>query len=279
VAPRSKLIRLAVFGRPVTHSLSPAIHQQFARQSGLRIDYRAIEAGPDEFGFKLRQLVLAGGRGCNITVPLKHLAWQMSQRSSPSAEQAQAANTLVFEGPDDFYADNTDGRGLLEDLARCWSRELKNRRVLILGAGGAAAGILGELLQHRPAVLVIGNRTPGRARTLARRFSSLGSVESCALGDIGAQGGSFDLVINATSLGHSGASPVLPETLLTAGGLCYDLNYGPAAEPLRIHCENRGIRYQDGLGMLVEQAAISFELWTGKRPDSTAVLQQLRRDS
>jgi len=278
VAQRSNLIRLAVFGRPVAHSLSPAIHNQFAQQCGLEIDYRAIEAGPDEFEGKLRELVLAGGRGCNITVPLKRLAWQMSQRCSPSASQAQAANTLLFEKPDDWYADNTDGRGLVRDLSRCRQRELRHCRLLILGAGGAAAGIIGELLHEQPAELVIANRTPERASALAQRFSSMGSVASCALDQIGAQG-SFDLVINATSLGHSGQSPALPDTLFRRGGLCYDLNYGPAAEPLRIRCSKRGISYQDGLGMLVEQAAISFELWTGKLPDSAIVLQQLRRNS
>lgn len=277
MAARPGVIRLAVFGMPVAHSLSPAIHRQFARQCGLEIDYQAIEATPGEFVSKLRELMLAGGRGCNITVPLKHPAWQFAQRASASATRAQAANTLVFEGPQDCFADNTDGYGLVRDLARCLSVPLANKRIMIIGAGGAAAGILGELLQLSPAEIVVGNRSLERAQALIPRFASMGRLSSCALDQLGAQG-SFDLVINATSLGHLGFYPALPASLFTPRGLCYDLNYGPAAKPLREHCESRGIGYHEGLGMLVEQAAASFSLWTGCQPDSTAVLQRLRRE-
>jgi len=275
VAARPRLIRLAVFGRPVAHSLSPLIHRQFARQFRLQVDYRAVEAGPDEFPQKLAELIREGGRGCNVTVPLKHQAWQIASRSSPEANQAQAANTLVFGDPDDCFADNTDGRGLVRDLSGCWSRPASGFRILIIGAGGAAAGIMADLLRQGPIELVLGNRNPERARTLAERFAAIGNVRSCALDGLSAHG-PFDLVVNATSLGHSGLSPDLPATLFSPGGLCYDLNYGQAAAPLSKQCESRGIRYQDGLGMLVEQAALSFALWTGKLPDSAPVVRRLR---
>ena len=276
MAARPRLIRLAVFGKPVTHSLSPVIHGLFAHQCGLEIDYRAIEAGPDEFAGKLQELIQSGGRGCNVTVPLKRQAWQIAQRASASAQQAQSANTLVFERPDDCFADNTDGRGLVRDLSRCLAAPLTNSRILIIGAGGAAAGILGDLLQQMPVEVVLANRSPERAQALARRVAAGGRLSSRALDQLQASG-AFDLVINATSMGHAGQAPALPDGLFRAGGLCYDLNYGPAAEPLRGQCENRGIRYQDGLGMLVEQAAISFTLWTGAQPDTKAVLQRLHR--
>jgi len=276
VAERPGLIRLAVFGMPVAQSLSPVIHRQFARQCGLEIDYRAIETGPEEFIYKVRELMVAGGRGCNVTVPLKHQAWQFAQRSSPEAQRAQAANTLVFEETEECFADNTDGRGLMRDLSGYLSAPLAGSRILVIGAGGAAAGILGDLLQGAPAEVVLSNRSIDRARALMQRFASMGSLTCCALDQLDGQG-AFDLVINATSLGHLGLYPVLPDTLFTSGGLCYDLNYGPAAEPLRQQCESRGIRYQDGLGMLVEQAAASFMLWTGKQPDSEGVLRDLRQ--
>lgn len=278
MAARPGLIRLAVFGMPVAHSLSPAIHRQFAHQCGLEIDYQAIETTPGELTRRLRELIRAGGRGCNITVPLKHAAWQFAHRSSASAKRAQAANALVFEDPQDCFADNTDGYGLIQDLSRCLSVPLSNKRIMVIGAGGAAAGILGDLLQLAPAEVVLGNRSLERAQALTLRFACMGKLSCCTLDQLDAQG-SFDLVINATSLGHLGLYPALPAALFTPGGLCYDLNYGPAAKPLREQCESHGIGYQDGLGMLVEQAAAAFTLWTGRHPDSTAVLQQLRQDS
>jgi len=277
VAERTELIRLAVFGMPVAHSLSPAIHAQFARQCGLDVDYRAIEASPRDFPHKVRELAEAGGRGCNITVPLKHDAFELAQHASAGAARALAANTLLFESPGDWYADNTDGRGLVADLLQRLSVDLAGNRILILGAGGATAGILGDLQEQAPAAIVIANRTPERALALASRFLEQGPVEVCTLDQLDLLA-PFTLVINATSLGHVGLFPALPSALFTSGSLCYDLNYGTVAEPLRKQCEARAIEYRDGLGMLVEQAAISFELWTGVRPDTNAVLQGLRKD-
>jgi shikimate dehydrogenase len=279
MAERKDLIRLAVFGTPVTHSLSPSIHRQFGQQCGINIDYQAIETVAGNLGRRAAALADAGGAGCNVTIPLKHEAWELAQERSPAAERAQAANTLVFRGRQDWLADNTDGRGLLYDLARCLAhgqgRPLAGSRILIAGAGGAVAGILGDVLDQEPAMIVISNRNARRAADLARRFASFGTVSSCAADKLAEQG-EFDLVINATPLGHTGQVPDLPASLFTSDGLCYDLNYGAAASPLRAYCSARGIDYQDGLGMLVEQAAIAFALWTGSRPETQAVLQRLR---
>jgi shikimate dehydrogenase len=275
MAERKDLIRLAVFGMPVKHSLSPSIHRQFAQQCGIRIDYQAVATAAGELGRNASALAAAGGAGCNVTTPLKHEAWELAQERSPAAERAQAANTLIFRGQGDWLADNTDGRGLVRDLACSPVRILAGSRILIAGAGGAAAGILGDLLDQEPAAVVISNRTLERAADLALRFAALGTVSACAAGAVQDQG-SFDLVINATSIGHSGSFPDLPASLFNSGGLCYDLNYGHAAMPLSKQCAALGINYRDGLGMLVEQAAIAFALWTGSKPDTQPVLQQLR---
>jgi shikimate dehydrogenase len=279
MAERKDLIRLAVFGMPVKHSLSPAIHTQFGQQCGINIDYQAIETAPGNLGRNAAALAAAGGSGCNVTIPLKHEAFSLAQECSPAAQRAQAANTLVFRGQRDWLADNTDGRGLLRDLSRslasAQARLLAGSRILIAGAGGAVAGILGDLVDQEPAAIVIVNRSAGRAAELALRFGPSGTVTACAPEALADQG-AFDLVINATSLGHDGKIPHLPRSLFNSRTLCYDLNYGAAATPLRQHCAAQGIDYQDGLGMLVEQAAIGFALWTGRQPETRVVLQNLR---
>jgi len=265
------VILLAVFGSPISHSRSPEIHRSFARQFALKIEYRTIEARPETFPRLVEEFAAGGGRGCNITVPLKHEAWKLAQKSSDSSKQARAANTLLFKTQKDLFADNTDGRGLVRDLASNLDHQLGGSRVCIIGAGGAVAGILGDLLAQGPAKLVIANRTLARAQQLHERFASL---EAIPLADLHLQD-PFDLVINATSLGHHGKHPGLPPSMFHTDSLCYDLNYGTAAEPLRNFCREAEIRYQDGLGMLVEQAALSFELWTGRMPDTELVLKQL----
>jgi shikimate dehydrogenase len=273
--PGPPVIRLAVFGSPVAHSLSPRIHSLFAAQLGLAVDYRAIEATPRTFHTQLRALAESGGRGCNVTVPLKRDAWQLAGTCSAAAERAQAANTLVFRDPEDWFADNTDGQGLVDDLRAQAGFTLRDARICLLGAGGAAAGILGALLAAGPRSVVVANRTLGTAEELAARHSDLCVVETCAPDSVDARG-PFDLVVNATSLGHRGAAPPFSAGWFAPGGLCYDLNYGAAAEPLCRNCAAAGIRYADGLGMLVGQAALSFELWTGQRPDAAPVLATLR---
>ena len=265
------MILLAVFGSPVSHSRSPEIHHSFARQCSLEVDYRAIEANTETFPRLLEEFAARGGRGCNVTVPLKHEAWRLAQKSSDSSSRARAANTLLFKTEKEWFADNTDGRGLVRDLVSNLDHQLDGSRICIIGAGGAVAGILGDLLAQGPASIVIANRTLGRAQQLHERFAGL---EAIPLADLQLQD-PFDLVINATSLGHHGKHPGLPPSMFHADSLCYDLNYGAVAEPLRNFCLEAEIRFQDGLGMLVEQAALSFELWTGRMPDTEIVLKQL----
>jgi len=275
VAAGAQLIRLAVFGRPVARSLSPRIHARFAEQFGFAVDYRAIEATPETFPKLATELADHGGRGCNITVPLKSVAWKLAAASSATARRAQAANTLLFESRSEWFADNTDGPGLVADLESGLHFHLGGSRICLLGAGGAAAGVLGPLMSAGPDCVLLANRTVETAARLADDHADLGTVQACPLSGIVKQA-PFDLVINATSLGHRGSAPELDASWLRPEGLCYDMNYGAAAAPLSRLCAERGIRYSDGLGMLVEQAALSFRLWTGNTPDTGPVLAQLR---
>jgi shikimate dehydrogenase len=268
------LIRLAVFGNPVRQSLSPEIHRRFAGQFGLDIEYQAIEATPATFAEQVANLALSGGRGCNVTVPFKHEAWKLAGRHSAAAERAEAANTLDF-AEDDWFADNTDGGGLVDDLSANEGIDLTNKRICLLGAGGAAAGVLGALLTAGAAQILIANRTVQRAVALVERHRDLGPVAAGGPDDI-ATHAPFDLLINATSVGHLGRAPEVDADWFRSDGLCYDMNYGPAARPLRGRCLQQGIAFRDGLGMLVCQAARSFRLWTGRTPDARAVLDGLR---
>lgn len=268
-----ELIRLAVFGRPVASSLSPSVHRMFADQFGLDIDYQRIDTGVDGFPDALEAFRLAGGTGCNVTLPLKGEAWRLATESSPQVAQAQAANTLVYKGSG-WFAHNTDGIGLVVDLTINHAIDLLDKRIMILGAGGATAGILGSLLAARPREVILVNRNLERARTLSGRFDSLGEIKIVSWDDLSLQGG-FDVVINATSLGHQGKAPSLTKSVFAPGSVCYDLNYYTASQPLKALCETMGQRYIDGLGMLVEQAAKSFTIWTGKQPDSSVVIKKL----
>ncbi len=276
-------MKLAVFGKPVTQSLSPRIHGLFADQCGLKIDYRAIEATPGTFPQLVAELAGNGGRGCNITVPLKHDAWKLAGRCSESALRARAANTLVFDDaggsrPEDWYADSTDGEGLVDDLSATPGCRLRGARICLIGAGGAAASVLGALLKTRPEITYVANRTVDRAKELVQSHAGLGTLDFGTPADLDSVP-PFDLIINATSLGHGGEAARLARSWFTTGGICYDMNYGAAAEPLRALCRKNGIPYSDGLGMLVGQAALSFRLWTGQTPDTSAVLQRLRQET
>ncbi|MCW8924978.1 MAG: shikimate dehydrogenase, partial [Xanthomonadales bacterium] len=243
---RTGLIKLALFGRPVKDSLSPAIHREFADQLGLDIEYRAIETGPGEFPQALQAFLDDGGRGCNVTLPLKGDAWRLAATSSQQAEQAQAANTLHWQSSG-WFAHTTDGIGLMEDLRSNHGIAIDGKRILVLGAGGAVAGILGGLLAAGPDQVVLVNRDQGRAQALARRFGLAGKNSVIAWKDLPGAG-CFDLVINATSLGHQGLLPPLDIPVFAPDAVCYDLNYHHASKPLKAWCEANDQRYIDGLG-------------------------------
>jgi shikimate dehydrogenase len=270
----------AVVGNPVAHSKSPLIHAQFARQTGEDIAYAAILAPLDGFGAAVAAFRQSGGRGLNVTLPFKHEACELAGRRSARAAQALAANTLVFEGQE-VIADNTDGIGLISDIETNLGYPIAGRRVLLMGAGGASYGVLGPLLERAPAELVVANRTPGKAAALARHFAASGNSARTRLSGLGypdLAGRRFDLIINATSAGLSGLMPQLPAGIMAPGSLAYDMVYGRDT-PFLAFARGEGARVADGLGMLVEQAAASFQIWRGVRPDTAAVIAVLRKSA
>ena len=269
--------RYAVIGNPVAHSKSPLIHAEFARQTGQDLSYEAVLAPLDRF----RQTVVAfrdaGGKGMNVTVPFKQEAWRLSNELTPRALDAEAVNTLKFEY-DTIIGDNTDGFGLVRDITQNLGFALSGKRVLLMGAGGAARGAMLPLLELRPALLVIANRTPQKAVALAEQFRKKDAAHALAAGcyeDFA--GRQFDAVINATSSGLSGELPPLPQGAFAPGALAYDMMYGKGLTPfLRFAQEQGAATVADGLGMLVEQAAESFFVWRGVRPDTAPVLAKLK---
>lgn len=273
--------RYAVFGHPIGHSKSPIIHAAFARQTGEDISYEAILAPVTDFPRALRAFIDAGGRGANVTVPFKEEAFRLATQRTPRAELAGAVNTLVFNGQD-IVGDNTDGAGLLCDLTLNLACPLKHRRLLLLGAGGAARGVLGPLLDAQPAALVIANRTASKAVDLARHFAASGAVgnlSGCAYHDLPGQ--TFDLVINATSASLSGELPPLPAgtsaSVFAPGSFAYDMMYGQGSTLFLAFAQAQGAAHlADGLGMLVEQAAEAFFVWRGIRPAGAPVMALLR---
>jgi shikimate dehydrogenase len=263
--------RYAVIGNPVAHSKSPVIHRAFALQTGQDMDYCRLLAAPDAFAESLAGFRASGAAGANVTVPFKETAWQLATHRTARAQRAGAANTLRFDGQE-MLADNTDGVGLLRDITINLGTAINGKRVLVLGAGGAARGILGPLLDHAPATIIIANRTVSRARTLAGAFGPTCTGSSYA--DLAGQ--RFEVLINATSAGLSETSLPLPCNLVTPGALAYELVYGLETSFMRWAREQGAARIADGLGMLVEQAAESFLLWRGVRPDTLPVIRQLR---
>jgi shikimate dehydrogenase len=264
----------AVIGNPIAHSKSPLIHAAFARQTGQRLDYRRILGSREDFAGDVRAFVADGGRGLNVTVPFKQEAWALLGDRSPRAEAAGAVNTIIVLDGGLLRGDNTDGVGLVRDLAGNQGFDFSGQRVLLLGAGGAARGVLGALLEAGPGRLVVANRTASRAVALAAAAADA-RVSGSGLDALAGQ--SFDLIINATSSGLDGDVPALPDGLLAAGGWTYDMLYGDAPTPFCNWGEAQGAaRTLDGLGMLVEQAAESFRLWRGVAPDTAPVIAMLR---
>lgn len=280
----------AVFGNPVAHSRSPAIHAAFARQTGEDIAYTAILAPQDGFAAAVRDFVAGGGRGANVTVPFKEEAFRLADRLTERAALAGAVNTLIVVAADaagqgastspQLVGDNTDGAGLLRDIEHNLGVAVAGRRVLLLGAGGAARGALGPLLAASPAGLFVANRTADKALALAREFAGRAPA-GCSLAGGGfaeLAGQRFDLVINATSASLRGDVPPLPRGVFASGSLAYDMMYSASGEtPFLAAARAAGAaRTADGLGMLVEQAAEAFFVWRGVRPDSASVLAGLR---
>ena len=268
--------RYAVIGHPIAHSKSPAIHAAFARQTGQDLEYGRLLGALDDFTGDVRRFLAAGGRGLNVTVPFKEQAWALADERSARAELAGAVNTLIRLDDGRLRGDNTDGVGLVRDLSENHDFDFTGTRVLMLGAGGAARGVLQPLLETGLARLVIANRTASKALELARLGAALGPVEGC--GFDGLAGERFDLIINATSAGLADAVPAIPDDCLAPGGWIYDMLYGDRPTPFcRWGSEHGAARVLDGLGMLVEQAAESFRLWRGVRPDTAPVIESLRQ--
>lgn len=263
-----------VVGSPIAHSKSPRIHERFARQFGLSLRYERVEVQPGALARFARGFFADGGDGMNVTVPLKEEAVQAADVVQPRAATAGAANTLWQSAAGELVADNTDGAGLVRDLTRNAGFALAGRSILLVGAGGAARGVIPALLAERPASLVVANRTAARAEALATRFAPLGPIASRPLDRAGA---GYDLVINATSLSMAGAVPGLDPAAIAPESLCVDLFYAPAETAFLAWCGQQGAqRRRDGLGMLVEQAAVAFALWHGLEPATAPVIALLR---
>lgn len=272
----AKTIKLAVFGQPVAHSLSPRIHRAFGEQLGMDVDYRAIEAAADQLEARLDEFRANGGTGANLTVPLKEQALRLCAQVDVAARQSRAVNTLMLVN-DGWHGYNTDGAGFLLDLDRL-GIELADRRILVIGAGGATAGILPSMLEREPHSVCLLNRTAERAERLSDKFSHRGNVNAGALEE-GPEEEDFDLLVQSTSAGHAGALPAINRAWLATSATVYDLNYGNAHQALARWARAHELPCHDGLGMLVGQAALAFEIWTGQQLEMSPVLEALHREA
>ena len=269
--------KYAVFGNPISHSKSPQIHMAFAQQTGQKLSYRAHKVAKDKFASAAKTFFNNAGKGLNVTVPFKLEAFHFADHLSDRARRAGAVNTLQLKADGSIYGDNTDGAGLVTDICQNLGWKVANRRVLLLGAGGAIRGILEPIIKQQPSHLVIVNRTVSTAQTLANSFSDLGNVRACSFEALEAN--QFDVIINGTSASLAGELPPLPSDLISDDGCCYDMMYSANPTPfMRWGAENLAWAVADGLGMLVEQAAESFYLWCGVRPQTAAVIEAIRSD-
>jgi shikimate dehydrogenase len=266
--------RYAVIGHPIAHSKSPTIHGLFAQATGQHMLYTAIDAEPDAFADTVARFIQSGGRGLNVTLPFKLEACALATDPMPSAVLAGAANCLAFKGAR-IEAHNFDGVGLVTDLATHHGTQLKGRRVLVLGAGGATRGALPALADAAPAVLAVANRSADKARDLQSHFAPHFALQAGGFDDFA--GESFDVIINATSTGLSDQTLPLPAGLFASNAVAYDMVYGKGLTPFMRQAQDAGVtRLADGLGMLVEQAAEAFALWRGVRPPTADVIKTLR---
>ncbi len=263
--------RYLVIGNPIAHSKSPQIHAQFAQQTGEAMVYERLLAPLDGFVDAVRSFIEHGGRGANVTLPFKLEAFALAEQRSERAQAAGAVNTLVFDHGR-IVGDNTDGVGLVRDISINAGVAITGKRVLLVGAGGAAQGVILPLLEQAPHSIILCNRTQHKAEDLVRQFSHP-ALQACA---IDALSDAYDLVINATSAGLSGDLPPLPATVFGTTTFAYDMIYAAQATSFMQLAQSHGAQTRDGLGMLVEQAAESFYLWRGVRPDTTPVYKSLR---
>ncbi len=266
--------RYGVMGYPISHSRSPVIHRLFALQTGEEIQYELLQVAPGKLEMAVRQFQRTGGKGLNITVPHKSEVAKLCDHLSERGSTAGAVNTLSFRDGE-IYGDNTDGFGLLRDLVVNLGLSLEGANILILGAGGATRGIIGPLLEMQPESLRIANRTLGKAQTLVEHFGLSGPVSACRFNVVPVTE-VYDLIINATSAGLQGDSPPYPGAAVSEQTVCYDLSYGLKPTPFSIWAREQGAKLSVmGWGMLVEQAAESFRIWRGVRPDTAPVLKQM----
>ena len=265
--------KYAVIGNPIAHSKSPLIHEAFAKQTAQDISYERVLAPLDGFSATVQDLVAKGYKGVNVTVPFKFEAYDLANQLMPHALDAGAANTLLFSNQG-IVADNTDGAGLVRDITQNLKQSIAGKRVLLLGAGGAAEGVLHPILACEPSMLVIANRSLDKALSMVKKVaSSTVSLAGCEFSSL--QGHEFDIVINATSAGLTDTALPIPDTIFAKGCLAYDMMYGRET-PFMAQARRNGARVADGLGMLIEQAAEAFYLWRNVRPKTQPVIAMVR---
>lgn len=266
----------AVMGNPINHSKSPLIHSAFGKETGQNIQYTAIHVDVGGFAQAVSHFQGHGGKGLNVTVPFKLDAWKLADSLSDRAQRAGAVNTLILKKDGRIEGDNTDGVGLVNDIVEHLKWPIENQKILILGAGGAARGVLGPILDKNPAKLVIANRTASKATELAAFFADMGDIEGGGYESL--KGQQFDLVINATAASLQGEVPPLPEEIINSDTCCYDMMYGDKPTAFMNWARQHGVsKVSDGLGMLVGQAAESFSIWRGVRPTVEPVINHLRQ--
>ena len=269
--------RYLVLGNPIAHSKSPLIHAMFAEQTGQHLTYDALLVELDEFEKTLKRLQAEGVKGANVTVPFKQEAWQAMSLLSERAKYAKAVNTIVFTHNGELFGDNTDGVGLVTDFQQNNGVSLKDKHILLLGAGGASRGVIAPFLAEAPAQIVVANRTVARAHELVADFAELhqGKLSGCGFDELDTQ--QFDVVVNATAASLSGELPPIPQSAFAENACAYDMMYGTEPTVFLQWAQQAGVSVVlDGLGMLIEQAAEAFHVWRGVRPETQQVITALR---
>lgn len=267
--------RYTVIGQPIAHSLSPVVHQLFGELTQRKLHYTRTEARPDTFADIVLEWQRSGAKGCNVTAPFKELAVQVCQRLSANARRAGSVNTIQMHRDGSLVGHNTDGVGLVADIVSNKRRSLKSQRILLLGAGGAARGVIAPLLATKPSVVHIANRTAAKAQQLVELFEDLGPVSATGYEELAEQA-EFDVIINATTLSMDGGMPPLPDCVIGHKTLAYDMTYGSQDTVYMSWAKAKGATTSNGLGMLVEQAAESFLIWEGVRPKTRMAFPRLR---